>query len=187
MSEESDIIFIHKNKANSLYKQNNYEDALEIYNSLLIVNQNDYNLLSNRCLVYLKLKEYQKSINDATNVLKQNVNDGKMWGRLGGGLYGLGKYSEALQAYKKALVIDKFEFYNIMIDRINNKLSINSIYDIGPKIDNIVSSLMTNENLMTKINDIEFQNKILSYQSNPLQILNDKDMMNLMNDIMKNL
>jgi surfactin synthase thioesterase subunit len=45
--------------------------------------------------------------------------------------------------------------------------------------------MLSNEVLINKISDENFQNKILSYQSNPFEILKDKETMSLMFSILK--
>lgn len=196
ISEENELLNIHKNKANIFFNNKDYESALSIYNTLISIDDN-ITLLSNRSLIFFKLNKFQACIDDAVKVIKVNKNNHRVWGRLGGALCGLERYEEALVAYNKAYELSNFDFYNEMIKRIELKMTTKKIdfnnikdnlYDNDiPKIDNIVNNLMNNKNILSKLNDTEFQNKILSYQNNPLAALKDNSMMELMNDIMSNL
>ena len=44
---------------------------------------------------------------------------------------------------------------------------------------------MENPNLMEKLMDTNFQNKILGLQSNPMQAMQDPEIMKMMQDMMK--
>ena len=43
--------------------------------------------------------------------------------------------------------------------------------------------MLSNDKLMNKLSDKQFQDKVVDYQKNPFAIFNDKEMMDLMNDI----
>ena len=46
--------------------------------------------------------------------------------------------------------------------------------------------MLNNKNLINKLNQKDFQSKVVDYQKNPLDVFNDKEMMDLMNDIINN-
>ena len=50
---------------------------------------------------------------------------------------------------------------------------------------NIFSNILSNEALLNKLSEPEFQKTLVSYQKNPLAALKDEDIMNLMNDLLK--
>jgi surfactin synthase thioesterase subunit len=50
-------------------------------------------------------------------------------------------------------------------------------------VNGIFSSILNNKTLIDKLSKKEFQNKVIGYQKNPLGVFNDKEMMNLMNDV----
>ena len=50
-------------------------------------------------------------------------------------------------------------------------------------VNGIFNSMLNNKNLINKLSQKDFQNKIVDYQKNPLAVFNDSEMMNLMNDI----
>ena len=66
-----------------------------------------------------------------------------------------------------------------MINKINNSNNDN--------LNNIMNNIINNESIINKLNDKIFQDKILKYQYNPLDMLNDNEMMGLMDNIMKNM
>jgi len=50
-------------------------------------------------------------------------------------------------------------------------------------VDGLFNSMLSNDKLMNKLTDKEFQDKVVTYQKNPFAIFGDKEMMELMNDI----
>ena len=53
----------------------------------------------------------------------------------------------------------------------------------GDFVSEIFKSMLNNETLMNKLSQKEFQEKIIDYQKNPFAVFNDKEMMDLMNNI----
>ena len=47
-------------------------------------------------------------------------------------------------------------------------------------VNNMINKMLSNEELLKKISEQSFQNKMLSYQSNPFEVLKDKEIMTLM-------
>ena len=197
-----------KNDADTFYKQGKYIEAIDIYSKLLEKEPN-LSILSNRSLAYFKLKDYDKMLTDCVECVKIDKNNGKCWGRLGGALYHFKRYDEAYQAYCKALILDKNEKYTKMINRIINiqsKILPNNIIDrftvsVDKFIDNNKLFLqdkninddifLSNKDVINKImNKLEgnitqeFMDKITN---NPLSIINDNMIQNLMSDILENI
>ena len=59
-----------------------------------------------------------------------------------------------------------------------------------PNLDNMMpmmSDVLQNEKIKSKLGDKNFQEKILKSQSNPLEMLNDPYMRDLMSEMMKNI
>jgi tetratricopeptide (TPR) repeat protein len=72
-----------------------------------------------------------------------------------------------------------------LIDTFKNELD--SINKYLPKINTIFSSLLSNKELINKLSQTDFQSKMLSYQNkNPMEILQDKEMIQLVRNIMNN-
>ena len=174
----------HKKIAQDFFLNKQYDKAYEIYNSLLLVNY-DNNILLNKTLILLKLQKYQDCINICITLLKNDDENSIIWGRLGGALYGLEKYEDAKSAYIKAYSLKNLEIYNIMINKINKINKINN--SNNDNLNNIMNNIINNESIINKLNDKNFQDKILKYQYNPLDMLNDNEMMGLMDNIMKDM
>ena len=187
-----------KEKANEHYVENNYNEAVNIYTQLLEWEPENYMVLANRSAAYIKLKKWNEALNDAVMSTKLKPDWGKAWGRLGAALYGQDKLDEALVAYNKANELEPSNIYVEMIDEIKqNIISIkNNLFSKESKSQNssmenlfstMFDSVISNPKIMEKLTNPEFQNKVLMMQSNPLQALNDKEVMNVMSDMMKNL
>jgi len=187
-----------KEKANEHYVENNYNEAVNIYTQLLEWEPENYMVLANRSAAYIKLKKWNEALNDAVMSTKLKPDWGKAWGRLGAALYGQDKLDEALVAYNKANELEPSNIYTEMIDEIKqNIISIkNNLFSKESKSQNssmenlfstMFDSVISNPKIMEKLTNPEFQNKVLMMQSNPLQALNDKEVMNVMSDMMKNL
>jgi tetratricopeptide (TPR) repeat protein len=65
---------------------------------------------------------------------------------------------------------------NVVDTMLNNKM-----------VDNMLNNMLSNEELIKKMSEQSFQNKILSYQNNPFEALKDKEMMSLMGTILKDI
>jgi tetratricopeptide (TPR) repeat protein len=187
-----------KEKANEFYCEGKYNDAVNIYSQLLEWEPENYMVLSNRSAAYIKLEKWNEALNDAVTSTKLKPDWGKAWGRLGAALYGQDKLDEALVAYNKANELEPSNIYVEMIDEIKqniinikNKLFLNESKTQNPSMENLFStmfdSVISNPKIMEKLTNPEFQNKVLTMQSNPLQALKDQEVMNIMSEMMKKL
>jgi stress-induced-phosphoprotein 1 len=187
-----------KEKANECYTEGKYNEAVEIYSQLLEWEPENYMVLSNRSAAYIKLEKWSEALNDAVMSTKLKPDWGKAWGRLGAALYGQDKLDEALVAYNKANELEPSNIYVEMIDEIKlnminikNKLFLNDPKAQNPSMENLFStmfdSVISNPKIMEKLTNPEFQNKVLTMQSNPLQALKDQEVMNIMSEMMKKL
>ena len=187
-----------KDKANEYYTEGKYNEAVNIYSQLLEWEPENYMVLSNRSAAYIKLEKWNEALNDAVTSTKLKPDWGKAWGRLGAALYGQDKLDEALVAYNKANELEPSNIYVEMIDEIKqniinikNKLFLNESKTQNPSMENLFStmfdSVISNPKIMEKLTNPEFQNKVLTMQSNPLQALKDQEVMNIMSEMMKKL
>ena len=193
--------------ANNLYKEEKYEEAIKLYSELLENDNDNIQLLSNRSAANIKLSNFKEALKDAVKCTKLNSTLHKSWGRLGGALYGMGNYKESQTAYSKAYELEKLEIYKDMLDTICDKLKDvpNKIPSVKMPFDkmsfdkmpfdkmldsNIVNTMLDNvmsdPDIMNKISNPNFQEKMFSMQKNPLAALNDTDMMDIMKAMMKN-
>jgi len=185
-----------KEKANEYYVVGFYKEAVNIYTQLLEWEPENYMVLSNRSAAYIKLENWNEALNDAIMSTKLKPDWGKAWGRLGAALYGQDKLDESLVAYNKANELEPSNIYVEMIDEIKqniinikNKLLLNESKTQNPSMENLFStmfdSVISNPKIMEKLTNPEFQNKVLTMQSNPLQALKDQEVMTIMSEIMK--
>ena len=76
LSEKLEQIEILKEKANKFYKNNNFNDAINVYNELLSLDNNNkiFNalILSNRSLCYYKIKDMFNALHDINASIKLN-------------------------------------------------------------------------------------------------------------------
>ena len=187
-----------KEKANEFYCEGKYYDAVNIYSQLLEWEPENYMVLSNRSAAYIKLEKWNDALKDAVMSTKLKPDWGKAWGRLGAALYGQNKLDEALVAYNKANELEPSDIYVEMIVEIkqniinikNNLFSKESNLQ-NPSMENLFStmfdSVISNPKIMEKLTNPEFQNKVLTMQSNPLQALKDQEVMTIMSEMMKKL
>ena len=195
-----------KEDANKYVTEGKYMLAIDIYNKLLEEDNIDsYILLSNRGLCYFKLNDYELSLKDLVKSTKKRPDYAKAWGRLGATLYKLNKLDKAHVAYTNAYTLEedteKLIIYKNMIDIINRGFpkNIHNIKDsiketiegklhnlfsnnndmMNNMVNNMMENVFSNSNIMEKIINPEFQNKVLSMQSNPFNAINDPDIMNV--------
>jgi stress-induced-phosphoprotein 1 len=187
-----------KEKANEFYTEGKYNESVNIYSQLLEWEPENYMVLSNRSAAYIKLEKWNEALNDAVMSTKLKPDWGKAWGRLGAALYGQDKLDEALVAYNKANELEPSNIYVEMIEEIkNNIISIKNNVILkdsnfqDPSMGNLFStmfdSVISNPKIMEKLTNPEFQNKILTMQSNPMEALKDTEVMNIMSEMMRNL
>jgi stress-induced-phosphoprotein 1 len=187
-----------KEKANEYFMEGKYDESINIYSQLLELEPENYMVLSNRSAAYIKLERWNDALNDAVLSTKLKPDWGKAWGRLGAALYGQDKLDEALVAYNKANELEPSNIYVEMMDEIKqniinikNNLFSDESKTQNPSMENLFStmfdSVISNPKIMEKLINPEFQSKVLTMQSNPLQALNDKEVMNIMSEMMKNL
>ena len=187
-----------KEKANEYYVEYKYNESVDIYSQLLEWEPENYMVLSNRSAAYIKLEKWNEALNDAVMSTKLKPDLGKAWGRLGAALYGQDKLDEALVAYNKANELEPSNIYVEMIKEIKqnminikNNLFSNDQKVQNPSMENLFStmfdSVISNPKIMEKLTNPEFQNKVLTMQSNPLQALKDQEVMTIMSEMKKNL
>jgi len=196
---------MYTDQAASLFYSGKYNESIETYTKLIedSDNNNIIKLLSNRCACYLKLEKYEDATKDAVQALKLEQTNAKLWGRLGASLYGSNNLEESLSAYKKAYELDNKNIYKAMISEIEMKLEKikdlltecsyedlaldESNSDQNNLMSKMFSSVLTNQSIVDKLSNPEFQSKLLAMQDNPFEALNDKDIMSVMSEMMKGL
>lgn len=174
--------------ANNYYLNKDYNKAIEFYTQLIELEDN-YKYYTNRSMAYFHLKKYSESLRDSTKAIRLNPKNSRLWGRLGASLNKIKKYNESLTAYEKAIKLcdndDEKKIYLNMIEYINFKdmyqnmgLSngfINNIFN------NMTNYITNNPTIINKIMDNKLQEQLTT---NPMSLLQDKELMNMFNNIM---
>ena len=221
-------------------KEEDYLNAIKIYDDLLVNDEYNLQILSNRTLAYIKIGNYKKALIDAIYVAKNNQKSAKAWGRLGASLYGITlkslnksnqkyifkKLVNAKQAYSMAYKLEQSKIYLKMISDIDIQLNMinytNTIENVdyitestkipeiesllncfddffqkvetSKPIDNIFNSanslinlMSSNTNIMSKLNNEVFQNKVLTMANNPFGALQDPDIMTVLAEMIKDI
>jgi len=170
-------------KINIFYNEKKYKKCIKLYKIILLNDnyKNNLNIYMNMAICYLKSDYYKDAKEYILLYINNNSNkdNHQSWGIYGAALYGLKNLKESLNAYTKAYEISKYKIYNIMINKINNLLN-NKL-----NINKTIESLLLDNNLINKINTMEFQNKLKTLQKNPLDAIKDPEIMNIMNTIME--
>ena len=77
---------------------------------------------------------------------------------------------------KSVICTDENNIPNVIDTIMNNKM-----------VDNMFNKILSNDDLIKKISDQNFQSKMLSYQFNPLEAFKDQEIMSLMNSVLGNM
>jgi stress-induced-phosphoprotein 1 len=178
-----------KTIADQNYKVGNYVDAVKIYTHILEDGLN-LNVMANRCASNIKLACYSDALVDAIEITKLKPGCSKSWGRLGASLYGLNKMNESLTAYTKAYDLalqnnlDTAKMYLNMIKHLSSTRVITSkILDIN-MLNDMFEMVISNQKILDKLSNSDFQNKVLSFQTNPLGALKDHEIMDVLSELM---
>jgi tetratricopeptide (TPR) repeat protein len=192
------------------YLKSEYLDAISYYTLALNVGyENKYILYLNRGLSYIKLGNNNMALSDTTEAIKLKSDNAKAWGRLGSILTLLKKSNNAKIAYTKAYNLDKTNKifknllekydYNSDTDTEDEDYAINkNIKELkemainfnkrGSKteiINSLIKNMMTDNFLTERLNDKDFQNKILNYSKNPFDALKDNEILSMMKNLIK--
>jgi tetratricopeptide (TPR) repeat protein len=163
-----------KNEAIQKYNNGNYKEAALIFSDLLKSEMNTIDssiLLCNRAACYIKMENYEDSLKDMIETVRLKPDWGKAWGRLGASLYGLGRFDKAITAYKKANELEPSSIYENMIIFIEKFGSCKATIS-----DNIIKEMLSNDKLISKIEDENFQKLFFT---NPMQLLQDKELVDM--------
>ncbi|EFO17421.1 TPR Domain containing protein [Loa loa] len=92
--------------ANRAFYSGNFEKALILYNEAIQLHPTNFILYSNRSAVFLRLKCFHNSLDDAKQSLALNPKWAKGYFRKGDALRGIGRFDEAIFAYCQSLAIE---------------------------------------------------------------------------------
>lgn len=118
-----------KQKANNIFSQNRYEEAIREYTNLLCFDplNKKFNsiILANRATCYLKLEQYLNALNDLNKSLKLNPKYAKGYVKRCNVLLQLKKYKGAIEDFMKAKELEPSSSNCIeeYLEKINQKVS----------------------------------------------------------------
>lgn len=174
----------NKSHANDLFREGKYNEALEIYSELLTQDMDNFQILSNRASTYLKLKKYLKARDDCIRCICLDSTSGKIWGKLGASLYGLGNYQNSLLSYKIASEYDPTNLiYQDMIIDINAKIALNEKLDSMCVIDlfaKMTHTIIEKPEILEKIISPSFQTKVFGMMGNPSDAIKDEEIIQVL-------
>ena len=106
MADEADMddaMERERQRANALFAEGRYAEAVEIYSDLLAISPTSHNLLCNRSFALLKLGHHVAAVDDAQRAVDAVPDAIKPRYRLASALYASGEHDAALQALEPAL------------------------------------------------------------------------------------
>ena len=183
--------------------ENNLEKDLEKINVEKAI------LNSNICAAYSNLLKYSSALEYGVECTKLRPNWYKSWYRLSVVLNKLKKYDQAKTTIDKSLECvsnekDSSNFKSVLIDlqdeivsKLNRKKEEKSGNDLpnlnhapgamGEGFNPFIGEMMKNKDLQEKIKDPEFKEKMMKNKDNPMALLSDPDVMNLVGKLASNL
>uniref|UniRef100_A0A2N9IJE2 Reverse transcriptase zinc-binding domain-containing protein n=1 Tax=Fagus sylvatica TaxID=28930 RepID=A0A2N9IJE2_FAGSY len=95
-----------KVKAYAAFFAGNFSDAVRHFSTAMSVGPTNYLLFSNRSAAYARLNKFSEALSDAEKTVKVKPDWSKGYCRLGAAHLGLGRFDDAVIAYKKGLECD---------------------------------------------------------------------------------
>lgn len=192
-----------KKRGNDLFIQGKYEKAITYYKKAIKHFKEDAEIYYIISGTYIKMQEAELALEYAIKSTKVDPNFAKGWHRLGISLLLLDEKEKALIAYKKSYELDPTEDLNKkLMDNLIEELNSTEEEDeeeeeVNSGIPNInfdkeklgpfYDMLLNSEKIKEKLNDINFQQKLLSNRETPYVLFNDPDMMEIMEEFLKNM
>ena len=95
-----------KERGNQALKEKNYDEAIAAYTDAIRLDGNNHVYYSNRSAAHASKKAFTEALNDAEKCVQMEPSFARGFGRKGAALYGLGRYADAIVAYKRGLKED---------------------------------------------------------------------------------
>lgn len=182
-----------KKKADILFEEQKYTEALQAYTEILSShpkNKEIHRIYSNRSATYISLENYNEALEDAIKCTSLNPDWPNAWARLGKALVCLERFQDAITVYRKANELHtNHENYNKHIDGILSKLQENLQEGLPKEIQesnmvDVFSSIIKNPLILEAIMNPAIQQKVFAMRSNPMEALNDPDILGVMINMM---
>ena len=200
-----------KNEGNTFFKEKEYDKANEKYlEALKLAEESDVDkdiaiLNSNISATYCKLDNFEAALEHAVVSTKKNPDWHKSWYRLAFVLHNLDKKEQALTAIEKSLeCCEKEDIKQSYVTDLKNKISgeeykiidnekeeSSNIPNMGmPDMGNMakmMEQMMGNSSIKSKLDNPAFKNKMMNNQGNPMAMMSDPDMQEIMAEMMKSI
>jgi stress-induced-phosphoprotein 1 len=95
-----------KAKGNAAFSKKQYKEAIDWYTKAVQQEPNDATFYSNRCAAYMALDKFTEALRDSEHCIRIQPNWVKGWYRKGAALVSLGRYEEAVMAFKKGVELE---------------------------------------------------------------------------------
>lgn len=95
-----------KDQGNKALQAEKFDEAVSLYTKAIDIDGSNHVFYSNRSAAYTKKGDYENALKDARKTVNLKKDWGKGYSRLGASLSYLGKYDEALEAYKDGLKVE---------------------------------------------------------------------------------
>jgi len=96
----------HKVEGNQHLANKDYVKAIESYTRAVELNPDNAIYYSNRAAAHSHMNNHQLAIDDCLVAIQKNPSYSKPYGRLGLSYFSLGKYQEAVEYYRKAVLLE---------------------------------------------------------------------------------
>ena len=170
-----------KVKGNKAFQEKDYKTAIEHFTEAIKNDPADHLFYSNRSACYANIKEYQKALEDGEQCVKLNPQWARGYSRKGLALFYLNRIDDAIKTYEEGLKIEPDN--EQLKDALNDiKQKTKPSYEGaggagGPKSPfgdpkEILNKLQSNPRTREYFKDNDFITKLMSCQSNPMNLLN---------------
>lgn len=175
-----------KDLGNNEFKNGNYQTAIKHFTDAILQDSTNHVLYSNRSAAHLSSGKGQEALDDAQKCIDLEPTWAKGYGRKGAALHMLKQYDEAMSSFDEGLKLESDNSYLLTgLDLVKNE---KDLLKNQPNMSmDFMQKLMQNDKVREKVQDPTFVSKMMQYQSNPLSMLQDTDMMEIFGNIMQDM
>ena len=173
-----------KDLGNNEFRNGNYQSAIKFFDEAIEKDSENHVLYSNRSAAYLSSGEGQKALEDADKCIDLEPTWAKGYGRKGAALHMLKKYDDSIASFEHGLSLETNNSYlQSGLELVKNE---KDLTNNNPAFSmDLMQQLMQNEKIKERVKDPSFVSKMMQYQSNPLSMLQDQEMMEIFGTIMQ--
>lgn len=173
-----------KDLGNNEFKNGNYQEAIKYFDEAIEKDSENYILYSNRSAAYLSFGKGKEAYEDAEKCVSLEPTWAKGYGRKGAALHMLKNYDEAIDCFNEGLKLESDNSYlQSGLELVKNEKDM-TMNQPNFSMD-MMQQMMQNPKIQEKVKDPSFVSKMMQYQSNPLGMLQDAEMMEIFSSIMQ--